>query len=156
MRKCGILLCMALVLGLVGFAEAVDDALSRPYKVTLGDWLAYRLSEIIRTNPLFSMTAVDHDEPSFFIPTLVSYDREREIIVVEVYGNRNSVTEAKKSLLEWWSLVENRHIPDAEKNYGIKLHKADYTIVYFYPDRVKHELKEMIRMEDGKLLLPQK
>jgi len=128
----------------VNYAESKEQkgSLSQSYNASVGDWAAYRLSEMIRITPFLQA------------PCLTIYDKRKNMILVEIYGVHNNVENAKKGLQGYWNFVKDFHIPDMNKNFGIELSENDYVIVYFY-GKFNEKPKEMIRFEKGKMLLPQ-
>jgi len=142
MKKLATLFIILLILGFCSFAGGENKGLSQPYTVTAGEWLVYRLSELVR---------VHSDRLS--APALFSYDKKREVILVEIFGAHESVEGAKEDLLKWCDFIQKIYLPYAEKNYGLNLSMSDYIVVYY--NREASGWPEMIRMEGGKLLLSQ-
>ena len=143
MKKLAILFTVLLILGSCSFVEAENKGLSQPYTVTAGEWLAYRLSEFIR---------VHSDRLS--APALFNYDKKREVILVEIFGACESVDGAREDLLKWCDFIQKIYIPYAKESYGLDLCVSDYIVVYY--NKEASGWPEMIRMEEGKLLLSQK
>jgi len=143
MRRLAALFTLLLIFGLYDFTGAGNRELSQPYTLTAGDWLAYRLSEFIRTY-----------SDKLSAPTMLSYDQKRGVILVEIFGGCKSVEEAKEDLLKWCDFIREIYIPYAKKSYGLALSMSDYIVVYY--NREASGWPEMIRMEGGRLLLPQK
>jgi len=149
MKRFLVLLAFVSTMGFAIYSKAETSKLSQPYRVSFGDWVAYRLSDMIRINEDLSA------------PTLVEYDKIKKKIVVKIYGSRARIEEtsfergAKGSLQAWWKFIKNRHIPVVEKNYGVKLKEEDYIVIYLNR-KAKGGPKEIIRIEDGKTLLPTK
>ncbi len=131
-----------LLLGFVSSARAENLQLSEPYTLTVGDWLAFQLNEMIRGS--------DELPPG----TVVRYDKPSGVILVEIFGKRKTVKDAKQSIKDCWEFIENQHIPVMEKNYNVSLGESDYTIVYYHQKR-KSGPTEVVRMVEGNLLLPQ-
>jgi len=142
MKRLVTLFTVLLILGFCSVAGGENKGLSQPYTVTAGEWLAYRLSELVR---------VHSDRLS--APALFNYDRKKEVILVEMFGARESVEGAKEDLLKWCDFIQKIYLPYAKKNYGIDLCMSDYIVVYY--NREASGWPEMIRMEGGKLLLSQ-
>ncbi len=142
MKAVAILFTLILLLGTGNITAAGNDQLDQPYSLTLGDWLAFQLSDMIRNNE-------ELEEPAN-----VSFDRNMDIILVEIFGRRRKVNDAKEAVLNCWNYIEEQHIPAVRKNHDITLLESDYVIVY-YNRRGDDGPTEIIRMEEGNLLLPQ-
>lgn len=137
------LLTVILILGTGNTVVTAGNAqLAQPYSLTLGDWLAFQLSDMIRNNE-------ELDEPAN-----VTFDKTSDIILVEISGKRKKVNNAKEAVMDCWDFIQEQHIPSVEKNYDITLLESDYVIVY-YNKRSKDGPTEIIRLEQGNLLLPQ-
>jgi hypothetical protein len=137
------LLTVILILGTGNsIVMAGNSQLDQPYSLTLGDWLAFQLSDMIRNNE-------ELDDP-----TNVTFDKTSDVILIEIFGKRKKVNNAKEAVMDCWNFVQEQHIPSVEKNYDITLLESDYVIVYFNK-RSKDGPTEIIRLEEGNLLLPQ-
>ena len=138
-----IVIVLSFALSIIIYAESGPERLSQPFTLTVGDWIAFKTESMIRGNT-DQLTA----------PTYVNYDKDLKIVVVEIYGGRSQVEGAKESLLNWWEYITNNCAPYLKDFYGIEILETDFTVIYF--DRtVRDGPKEIIRMEAGKLLLPQ-
>jgi len=141
---------MLMLISFLPIQAQETNPLSKPYNITTGDWFSYRLSEMIRINPDLSAL------------TLVSYDKEQDLIIVTIYGGRNAIEGirssrnqkaeggAKESLLKWCEYIESIYITRIEKDYEVKLKAEDFIVIYIY----QKTGKEIIRMEKGQLVLP--
>lgn len=146
MKRFAIFIVIIVIFGLSGgyiYAQVQNDKLSQPFELTVGDWVANRIESKFLINQ-------DH----FSAPTHVSYDKENNVILVEIYGGRGDVSRARESLLKWWDFIKNSLIPHIKNSYNIELLELDFTVVYYDSNR-NGEWKEIIRMEEGRLLLPQ-
>jgi hypothetical protein len=102
MKRLVTLFTVLLILGFCSVAGGENKGLSQPYTVTAGEWLAYRLSELVR---------VHSDRLS--APALFNYDRKKEVILVEMFGARESVEGAKEDLLKWCDFIQKIYLPYA-------------------------------------------
>jgi len=119
-----------------------NNKLSQPYMITNGDWIAYNLSEYLRMR--LDLNA----------PIRVTFDRKDTIIVIKIYGARKIVEDAKGSLNNFLDAIRIFNFVEAKANYGIDLYDNNYTIIY-YNREAQGGPKEIIRMEKGKLQIPQ-
>lgn len=142
MKKFIVFIVLAFIFVDYAGAKEQKGSLSQSYNTSVGDWAAYRLSEMIRITPFLQA------------PCLTIYDKRKNVILVEIYGSHNYIGNAKVALQGYWDFVKDFHIPDMNKNFGVELSENDYVIVYFY-GKFNEKTKEIIRFEKGKMLLPQ-
>jgi len=144
MKKFVVFIVIIMIFGLSGYiyAQVGSDKLSQPFTLTVGDWASFRIESMILVN-----------RDALNAPTYSYYDKEKDVIVVKIYGARGNVNWAKESLIEFWDFIQEQCIPSIQNVHGIDLLKTDFIVIYF--DRTARDgAKEIIRMEGGRLLLP--
>jgi len=135
-----IIILIALFSG-IGYAQTKNERLSKPFTLTIGDWIAFKTESMIRGNPDLSA------------PTYVNYDKKSNVIFVEIYGSRSHVEGAKETLLNWWNYITEPCSMYLKDFYNLEIIDTDFTVIYFNKT-AKDGPKEIIRLEAGKLLLP--
>ena len=148
MRRLFLLFAILLILGLYSYVNAEKSTLSRSFFWTIGDWVAYRLSEDFRV--IVENQQAKFQDPSASASSFARYDRKRDVIVVQIYGGRKKVEECKNSITYWQNYIKKPHIPEMSTYYGIYLNENDYVVIYI--NRVTNE--EIIRLENERFLLP--
>lgn len=138
-----IVIVLSFALSIFIYAESGPERLSQPFTLTVGDWIAFKTESMIRGNT-----------DQLGAPTYVNYDKDLKIVVVEIYGQRYQVEDAKESLLSWWEYIKNDCTQYLKDFYDIEVLETDFTVIY-YNRKARGGPKEIIRMESGKLLLPQ-
>ncbi|HUU89229.1 MAG TPA: hypothetical protein VMX17_15955 [Candidatus Glassbacteria bacterium] len=127
---------------------AEESNLSKPFDWTVGDWVAYCLSQDVRVK--IENQQAKYQDPAASASVITKYDREKEIIIVEIYGGRNKIEKGKSSINYWLSYIRNFHIKRVSTQYNISLNENDYKIIYYN----RETGKEIIRLEKEQFLLP--
>jgi hypothetical protein len=138
-----IVIILGFALSIFIYAGPGQERLSQPFTLTVGDWVAFKTESMIRG-----------DVDQLTAPTYVNYDKDLKIVVVEIYGARYEVEGAKESLLMWCNYIKDKCTKYLKDFYGIEVLETDFTVIY-YDRKARGGPKEIIRMEAGKLLLPQ-
>lgn len=157
MRKLFLLTIIIFIIKFGSYAKAEESTLSQPFKWTIGDWVAYRLSEeyrVVYKKAMFNKEAAP-DEMLFMgvglVPISVYYDREKGKIFVEIPGTAKTAETGKKGIKFWLAYIATYHIPEMKGKYIIKLEKNDYILVYIHLETSE----EIVRWENGQYLLPE-
>lgn len=125
-------------------------SLDSEFEWTIGDWVAYRLSE--EYNAIYRIFGFGFDSgPRISGIIRAFYNREKSAIIMEVRGPEKTPKKAKENIKLLLDEIEEIHIPRFNRECGINLKKTDFQAIYINIEREK----EIVRWENGKYLLPE-
>ncbi len=121
-------------------ARTWPAVLSKPYAVTLGDMIAFCITQSM---PVLKGPA-DYDAG-----VIASYDHAGGKILVTIFGGRTSVDEAKVSMETFRTKVVPLLSAEVSKSYHVALDESALTIIYV----TGPTMHEVIRREGTKYLV---
>jgi hypothetical protein len=130
-----VLCCASLVFG---------SGLSESFAVTKGDWVAWQLGERVR---------LANETSDKLPPTLAHFDRAKDIVVAQCYGQRPGVEGAREMILRMQTLINGELAADMKLYYGISTQSSDFEIIYYNRD-AKGGPGEVARMTKDQIVLP--
>jgi hypothetical protein len=159
MKRLGLVLCAlgALATPVMALDTPTSVApaanLSKPYIATLGDMIAFTMSQ--------QMAVVKVMDPRIVAPTTFTYDHTSQKIVVSVYRDPHasnifgdsppgSVDQAKSALEYFRARVFPALATIMTNTYNVTLSESDLTLVYL--DRTAN-MKKVLRREGSKYLV---
>ena len=83
-------------------------------------------------------------------PVIISYFKDKDLVVVIIMGSRKTVDGAKKSMEDFNSKVMKNLIELIKQFYNIEMTEHDYSVIY----KNKYTKKLMLQKIDGKFLIP--
>jgi len=123
--------------------------LGKKFEWTVGDWVAYRLSnDYSAIHRIFGFTFDSGPKISGIVRA--SYDRKKNAIIMEIRGAEKSPNKAKKDIKMLLDEIEETHIPQLSEEYAIILEKTDFYAIYINIEKKE----EIVRWENGKYILP--
>lgn len=121
-------------------ALAGNVKLSTHYPYLVGDDIAFRMGGVFRVTAGLT--------PG----TLISYDRKRRTVTVEIIGTSEEVDGAKREIEALASVVTERIVPYAKERHGVTLADRDVTFIYMN-DGGEATPFELVRRQDGKYIV---
>jgi hypothetical protein len=151
MKSRALIMTAVAAIGLLSAVVAQDTRLTVNYVIAKGDWVAWRLGELIRLDA--DIARANKKDVAAVAPATVGFDRDKGTVVIRIYGTRGTVEGAKETILDYQGRLEKRYNPEIMAVCNVSMTQSDYTITYFNRD-AEGGPREIVRMEGDKLVVP--